>query len=55
MFGNHRFGPTVTALVVRHSHRIIDDRIEKSVKRRQIEQCAFAASIFKMQRLHQIV
>ena len=37
MFGNHRFGPTVTALVVRHSHRILDDRIEKSIKEDKLD------------------
>ena len=36
-------------------HRIIDDRIEKSIKGRQIGHCAFATSIFKVQRLRQIV
>ena len=34
-------------------HRIIDDRIEKSIKRRRIGHCTFAASIFKVQRLCQ--
>ena len=34
-------------------HRIIDDRIEKSIKGRQIGHCAFASSIFKVQRLRQ--
>ena len=34
-------------------HRIIDDRIEKSIKGRRIGHCAFAASIFKVQRLCQ--
>ena len=34
-------------------HRIIDDGIEKSIKGRRIGHCAFAASIFKMQRLRQ--
>ena len=34
-------------------HRIIDDRIEKSIKERQIGHCTFAASIFKVQRLCQ--
>ena len=37
MFGNHSFGPTVTALVVRHSHRILDDRIEKSIKEDKLD------------------
>ena len=36
-------------------HIIIDDRIEKSIKGRRIGHCAFAASIFKVQRLRQIV
>ena len=35
------------------NHRIIDDRIEKSIKGRRIGHCAFAASIFKVQRLRQ--
>ena len=34
-------------------HRIIDDRIEKNIKGRRIGHCAFAASIFKVQRFHQ--
>ena len=36
-----------------HNPRIIDDRIEKSIKERRIGHCAFAASIFKVQRLRQ--
>ena len=36
-------------------HRIIDDRMEESIKGRQIGHCTFAASIFKVQRLRQIV
>ena len=35
------------------NHRIIDDRIEKSIKGRRIGHYAFAASIFKVQRLRQ--
>ena len=35
------------------NHRIIDDRIEKSIKGRRIGHCAFPASIFKVQRLRQ--
>ena len=31
-------------------HRIIDDRIEKSIKGSRIGHCVFAASIFKVQR-----
>ena len=34
-------------------HKIIDDRIEKSIKGRRIGHYAFAASIFKVQRLRQ--
>ena len=37
------------------NHRIVDDRIEKSVKGRRIGHCTFATSIFKVQRLRQIV
>ena len=38
---------------VRYTHRIVDDRIEKSIKGRRIGHWAFAASIFKVQRLRQ--
>ena len=38
-------------LTVPTAHRIIDDRIEKRKKGRRIGHCAFAASIFKVQRL----
>ena len=34
-----------------YSHIIIDDRIEKSIKGRQIRHCVFATRIFKVQRL----
>ena len=34
-------------------HRIIDDRIEKSIKERQIGHCVFAESICNVQRLCQ--
>ena len=33
---------------LRANHRIIDDRIEKSIKGRRIGHCAFATSIFKV-------
>ena len=37
----------------RTNHRIKDDRMENSLKGRRIWHCAFAASIFKVQRLRQ--
>ena len=35
------------------SHRIIDDRMEKCKNGRRVVDCAFAACIFKAQRLRQ--
>ena len=40
-------------IVMGDKHRIINDRIEKSIKERGLGHCAFAASIFKVHRLHQ--
>ena len=36
-----------------HTHRIIIDRMENGIKGSRIWHCAFAASIFKVQRLRQ--
>ena len=40
-------------LLLEFDHRIKDDRMKNNIKGRLIWHCAFAASVFKVQRLRQ--